>query len=320
MALSRVQRLVRLITLLQSSPGLDAHDLMDEMGVSRRTLFRDFAALKAAGIPVYHDKDEGYRLQRGFYLPPINLTAGEVVGLLLLGRIASADRSRPMTGAALSAIRKLIASVPASIREVCSALVTTVDVKPDRVPVDDQAEGKWYGVLQPCIDQGRVCRATYRAAAEPDPVELNLHPYLLHFVNRAWYVLGWSPAHGEVRVFKLVRFRDITPTDERFDRPDYTATDKLGNAWQLIPGGEEHDIELIFSQMVSDNVGETLWHATQQQERLADGRLRVTFRVDGLDEIAWWLCGYADQVEIVKPFALRERVCAMHRRAAESLS
>ena len=42
----------------------------------------------------------------------------------------------------------------------------------------------------------------------------------------------------------------------------------------------------------------------------------LKFEVDGLNEIAWWVCGYADQVMVVKPKKLGEIVAKMHRDAA----
>ncbi len=63
MPLSRVHRLVRLLTLLQGTPAPDAHVLQEERGVSRRTLFRDLKLLKESGIPVYHHAEKGgYRV------------------------------------------------------------------------------------------------------------------------------------------------------------------------------------------------------------------------------------------------------------------
>jgi proteasome accessory factor B len=34
----------------------------------------------------------------------------------------------------------------------------------------------------------------------------------------------------------------------------------------------------------------------------------VEFRVDGLNEITWWVLGYGDYVQVLAPKALRERV------------
>ncbi|MEM1444708.1 MAG: WYL domain-containing protein [Planctomycetota bacterium] len=318
MPLPRVQRLVRLLTLLQGSPAPDVHTLQEELGVSRRTLFRDLKLLKDSGIPVYHhDEKGGYRVQQRFFLQPINLEHREVMGILLLARMAASERGRPLTNDALSAVRKLMASLPAPIREACGDLIDTVEVAAERPPTDADAETRWYGPLQAAIDASTVCRIEYAPAGDAEPLVTDFHPYVLHFVNRSWYVLGYSEQHDEVRMLKLVRFLSIDFGEDTFNRPSYRAIDKLGNAWQLIPGGQEHEIELVFTPKVAMNVEEIRWHRSQRNERQADGSLRVWFKVDGLDEIAWWLCGYADQVRIERPDGLREAVREMHRRAAE---
>jgi len=51
---------------------------------------------------------------------------------------------------------------------------------------------------------------------------------------------------------------------------------------------------------------------------LDDGRAIVTFEVDGLNEITWWLLGYGDQVIVRKPLELRTRVIAVYQRALDS--
>jgi len=185
--------------------------------------------------------------------------------------------------------------------------------------IPGDAEMRWYPLLQKCIDTRKACDIAYRSPAggEPTLLETRLDPYALHFANHAWYVLGRTAAHQQVRVFKLARFERVDATAVGFTRPaDFTVQKKLGKAWQLIPGGKEHDIELEFSPLVATNVSEVRWHATQEHQLLADGRCRMRFRIDGLDEIAWWVCGYADQVKAVKPKALRDKVRAMHTSAA----
>ena len=49
----------------------------------------------------------------------------------------------------------------------------------------------------------------------------------------------------------------------------------------------------------------------------------LTFRVDGLSEISWWILGYGDQAEVLKPAELREliadrvdRMAAVYRTRA----
>lgn len=109
----------------------------------------------------------------------------------------------------------------------------------------------------------------------------------------------------------------VEPTKIAFKRPaHFKVTHKLGLAWRLNPEGKEYDIEIEFAPMVATNVAEVRWHSTQKVKRLADGSCLLSFRVDGLREIAWWVCGYADQARVRKPAALRKLVREMHTRAA----
>jgi proteasome accessory factor B len=36
-----------------------------------------------------------------------------------------------------------------------------------------------------------------------------------------------------------------------------------------------------------------------------DGSVTIKFRVDGLEEVVWWLLGWSGRVEIIKPTELR---------------
>lgn len=312
MALNRLHRLIRLITLLQSGNFRHSHDLQAELGTSRRTLFRDLRMLEAAGIPYYHDPQRGYRIVGNFFLPPVNLTIPETLALLMVGKQMAQQRQRPMAAATLSAICKLISSVPEPIRQACGDLLAHVSVDAGPQAASDR-EHDHFLLLQRCIEESLECEITYhsRMRDEPDPLRLRLQPYVLHFAARSWYVLGRTDRHAEVRIFKLARIGAVRGLDRRFTRPAFKVADKIGQAWQFIPEGKLHRVELVFSAQVAINAAEVRWHPSQEQEMLPDGRCRMRFVVDGLTEIAWWICGYADQVQVIKPKVLRQRVGRM---------
>jgi len=46
-------------------------------------------------------------------------------------------------------------------------------------------------------------------------------------------------------------------------------------------------------------------------------RIALKFKVDGLDEIVWWLLGWAGFVEVVKPVKLREMLAKQLRAGLE---
>ncbi len=315
MAYERVERLLRMVTILQRDEANTTESLMNELGVSRRTLFRDLRTLNKAGIRHRFDRKRGFHLDQDSQVPPINLTIPETLGLMLLSKTAFSQRDRPMIGYALSAIYKIIATVPAPIHEACKEMMANVSVAPDTQPIGRQDFDR-YVELQRCIDEQRCCRVVYRGPADEDDLHAVLDPYLLHRVNGAWYVLGYTDVHDEVRMLKLSRIIDLDPTDERFQRPEnFKAEDKLGLAWRMIPEGKEYDVVLEFTAKVATNVSDTRWHVTQDHKILEDGRCLMTFRVDGIKEIAWWICGYSDQVKVIKPPQLRDIVEQMHRDA-----
>ncbi|MEM7681784.1 MAG: WYL domain-containing protein [Planctomycetota bacterium] len=315
----RIGRLLRLIVLLQSGPPRSAKELCEVLGISRRTLFRDLNQLEVAGIPYFHERGAGYRIGEHFFLPPVSLTVAESLGLMLLGRHGAAQLDKPLAPQAMSAIAKIAARVPEPIRSACADLIQSVHIKP-APQVHGEAEREPFLALQQAIEGKNTVRIDYQSPVDPKPAVLEVDPYLLHYSTRAWYLLGHSAQHDEVRVLKLMRMRRVEPTGQRFLPPNnFRAQDKLGDAWEIIPEGKVYDIELRFDPVVATNVAEVRWHASQQSEALPDGRCAMAFRIDGLHEIAWWLCGYAGQVEIVKPKKLRGLVARMHRDALDRL-
>ncbi|MEM0913186.1 MAG: YafY family protein [Planctomycetota bacterium] len=310
----RLSRLIQLLTTIQSNPTQGPAELAEAMGVSRRTLFRDLNTLTEAGVPIVFEHGRGYRVRESFFLPPVSLTVPEAVGVMLLGLQAQAQPDKPFHAAGLSAIRKLASLLPGPLRSGCEEVVASASYRPT-AQVPGGTEAAPYPILQRAIDAHLECRLTYRAPMR-EPAEVTLRPLRLHFSERAWYVYGRSSLGDEVRAFKLSRIGEIELTDRRFTPEPFDVAEHLGLAWQMIPGGAEHDVTIIFDEKVATNVSEVRWHRTQRTERLPDGRVRLHFRVDGLGEIAWWVCGYADRAEVESPAKLRAMVGEMLGQAA----
>lgn len=318
MELTRLHRVLRLLTLLQSGEPLTVAELMAELNVSRRTVFRDLDALRDAGVPCFHESGRGYRIAPGFFLPPVNLTVAEALGLMTLAKAASAQREQPFSGPVVEAVRKLVAMIPPPIREACQGIMTNVSVRPAPAASPNGARN-YHALLQQAIDERRVVALDYTSVFQGEGrIRLHLHPYHLHFAARAWYVIGYSEKHRQVRTFKLSRIESLDLLERRFRSDNGFDIDRhLGKAWQLIPEGRVYRVELLFTPKVATNVCEVRWHATQKHRTLDDGSCLMTFEIDGLNEISWWLLGYGDQVVVRKPAALRKLVAKRHRAALE---
>jgi proteasome accessory factor B len=310
MNVKRITRLLRVLQALQSGSGLNADGLAGECGISRRTVFRDIEALRAAGIPVQYDKQlDRYSIPGAYFLPPLNFTAAEALSLMTLATELGRRDSLPFYAPAHSAAMKLEGSLPPPLREQFRDLRRSIRIKPSALSRLDDKESVYLALVD-ARTRRRAVRIEYDSLTENECISTKLRPYHLLFSRHSWYVIGRSALHRDVRTFNLSRIRSLEKTSERFAIPKGFSIERhLGNAWQLIPEpGADQRIVVRFEPLVARNVAEVIWHPTQKLEFQRDGSLIYRARVSGLNEIVWWILGYGDQVEVLRPKKLRVMV------------
>lgn len=214
----------------------------------------------------------------------------------------------PFKRSALLAALKIENNLPVKIKRYCNTALRNISTK-----VSPQATmnlfDKTFAQLQKAITKKRRVNIRYHSLFEGKVIDLYLSPYHLLYNHRAWYVLGHSSMHKSIRTFKLNRIRELKVLDKCFiDGENFDLYDYLGKAWAMIPEGRLYNIKLRFLPKVAENVAEVQWHSTQKVARNSDGSATVEFRVDGLGEITWWILGYGDQVQVLAPKALRNKV------------
>src|SRR5689334_4227563 len=82
--MNRVDRLLGILTLLQSKKYVPAEKIADKFRISIRTVYRDIRAMCEQGIPVSFEQQRGYFLVQGYFLPPVAFTSEEANALLLM--------------------------------------------------------------------------------------------------------------------------------------------------------------------------------------------------------------------------------------------
>jgi proteasome accessory factor B len=309
MKTNRISRVVQLLTTLQSGENYAVNDLATIFGTSRRTIFRDLKELQTIGVPYHYNAKSGsYTIDPEFFLPPIDLNLQEALGLLLLVHKASSQIQLPFKHSALLAALKIENNLPAKIRQYCNKQLQNISTRVDPQAPMSQLD-KIFAQLQKAIAKKNKVSMRYHSFFEGQIIDVELSPYHLMYNRRAWYVLGFSDLHKSVRTFKLNRILELKTMDKCFvGGESFDPYDFIGRAWSMIPEGRIYNIKLRFLPMVANNVAEVQWHSTQKVTRNGDGSAIIEFRVDGLKEITWWILGYGDQVEVLAPKALRNKV------------
>src|SRR5690349_18832705 len=130
--MNRFDRALGILLLLRSGASLSATDLARHFEVSTRTIYRDVEALSQVGVPVYAERgrEGGFRLMEGYFLPPVMFTRQEAVSLLLAVTMLRSLRARPFAAGLETAEEKLLAAVPAPLRQTLSEARKVIGAEP----------------------------------------------------------------------------------------------------------------------------------------------------------------------------------------------
>ena len=312
MKVGRIGRIIQILTTLQAGKNYAVSELSKMFGTSRRTIFRDLKELQAIGVPCRYDAERsGYIISPEFFLPPVDLNLKEALSLLLLVHKASSQVQLPFKNSSLLAALKIENNLPSRIRQYCNIALRNISARAGAQATICPLGGleRTFAQLQGAIAKKRKVNMRYHSLFEGEIIDLELCPYHLFYNQRAWYVLGHSSLHKSVRTFKLNRIKELHTTDKRFvGGDDFDVNGHLGKAWSMIPEGRIYDIKLRFLPKVANNVTEVQWHSSQKVTFNDDGSAIMEFSVDGLGEISWWILGYGDQVQVLSPKALRDKI------------
>jgi len=215
----RADRLVSLVLLLQARGHVTAAALARELEVSVRTVYRDLAALSAAGVPVLTESGPGggCALLDGYRFPLRGLRPEEAEALLILG-VPSALGELGLDGAAAAAHRKI--RVTAGQREPDGG------GSPALVHLDMP---RWFRgneqvphlrTLAEALRRHRRLAIAYQPADSAGRSAATRKVGPLGLVNKAgtWYLVATSSG-GRVSVFRAGRIASATILDEPSDRP-----------------------------------------------------------------------------------------------------
>ncbi|MBC8309692.1 MAG: WYL domain-containing protein [Phycisphaerales bacterium] len=306
---TRVHRLLEIISLVQSQRGWNAKTLSERCDTTERNIYRDINQIKEAGIPIEHHKETGYKINGTFFMPPVRLTFEEALAISALCEAMADKGAIPFVRPASMAMNKILAQLPFDAREELTERMRTMELR-TTATMDEEGYEDVYDKVQTALLKRTVLRCKYESTSNPENDEAFMfHPYALFFGTRAWYVVGFHEKRDDMRTLKLSRFLAIEPTTEKYEIPTTFNVDKhLGNAWNMIPGDQDYEVELNFETPFSQTVSDTRWHNTQEIKWHDDDSCTFTCTVSGLEEIVWWVLSMGPYCKVVKPELLAQRV------------
>jgi predicted DNA-binding transcriptional regulator YafY len=210
----RADRLFRLVQLLRARRFATGDQIADELGVSKRTIYRDMADLQSSGIPIRGEAGVGYRLERGFELAPLIFTSDELEGLALGARIVAAWGDADLASAVGSAMTKIEAVLPETLRRVLLDAPFFAPGSPHASAMAGEL-----AVLRRAIGERRIVHFRYRRE-DGSESERDARPLGLYFWGKKWTLAAWCEARNDYRSFRPDRMSEVRALERRFDPAD----------------------------------------------------------------------------------------------------
>ena len=309
--MNRTDRLFAITARLLGREVVRAEDLADTFEVSKRTIYRDIAALSEAGVPVVSLPGQGYSISAGYVLPPLNLTHDEGLAMLVGARLVRAAASGPLQSAASSGLDKILAVLGETISQPARDLDRTVEFSWPSVgaPLLDLSDPR-LSVLREAILARNVVRLAYTSKSRAQTTTRSVEPEQLAFANGVWYLTAHCRLRDEERVFRLDRVDSIVALPEQFSRRPKQAASPA-------PGPIEATV--FFRESTARWVRERQHWACRGETGTQDGVV-FTYALETLDDIITWLLGWGTAATPLSPLELRDRLRDEARAVMEMLT
>lgn len=302
----KASRLLSILMLLQARGRLTARAMAQALEVSERTVLRDIDQLSAAGVPLWGERGRqgGFQLREGWSTQLTGMTEPEAQALLLAGLPGPATELG-LGAAAASARLKLVASLPGEWREQADRVGQRLHVD----PVD------WYRAQDAPKFLREVADAVWRARR----IEVRyeswrgkasrvLEPLGLVLKAGAWYLVARAvdaaPAKGDgVRTYRLASLLALK-LGAAFRRPK---SFDLARTWQASAARFESELRSV--EVRARVTPRCLkWLANARVPFSDPVNDEVTIRIESVEQGARQLLAFGDEIEVLSPLALRERL------------
>lgn len=207
----RGDRLFELIQVLRRAAGpLTAEEIAVELETSKRTVYRDIAALIGQRVPIRGEAGVGYVLDRGFDMPPLMLSTDELEAVALGAQWVIAHGDPTLARASLNVLAKIAAIVPKELKSLVED--PAVGTPPSRESEDEHIDlartRRW-------CRQGKKITLVYVDEVGSES-ERTIWPFMVGYVGKVRIIASYCELREDFRVFRTDRIRELRFLDDSY--------------------------------------------------------------------------------------------------------
>lgn len=311
----KLDRLLAITMLMLGRRRIGAKELADRFEVSLRTVYRDMETLCQAGIPIvsYAGEGGGYEIMERYRLERQFLTLEELQAMVIALKGIRPTMEEREIGRLLDKVGAMLSGTEQGPADASEQMV--IDINPWGGGSRDKAK---VALLREAIRDRRIVRFAYTDMSG-ERSERRCEPIRLVLKGLVWYVYGYCLIREDFRLFRLTRVRDLTRTDESFERREEPEARPL--TWSSMSNETCANVKEIVVRFApaartraEDYFGSI--DGMQVMEDLPDGSLLVRAAQPDEPWLHLWLLGFGTSAYVVSP---PELAAAVRERAEEVL-
>lgn len=317
----RAERLYKVERLIRARGHLSFRALIAELEVSPATLKRDLEFLRSRlGAPIVYDADlNGYRLAehaRGarHELPGLWFDERELYSLLMAHQLLSGLDEQGTLSRHLQPLLERIHQLLGTGSDDEDALFERVRiVGAARRPVPS----RFFEIVTEALMRQRRLHLRYLTRARRETSERDVSPQRLVHYRNTWYLDAWCHRAAGLRRFALDAIEQAAVLEQAARAlPMKQVQAEMDAGYGIYAGGTRRWATLVFAAQAAQWTSREEWHPEQQGRWLDDGRFEL--RVPYLDdtELVMDVLRQGDEVEVLDPPELRDKVARRLQAAA----
>ncbi|MFK8038370.1 MAG: helix-turn-helix transcriptional regulator [Crocinitomicaceae bacterium] len=212
--ISRLSRLTSILLQLQSKSFVKVSQLADQFKVSKRTIYRDLAALEQAGIPILQQENKGFSLMADYNIPPVMFTETEANALIFGEKLIAKTKDESLINEFNSAIDKIKSVLNNNDKE-------KIELLSDRTIIGknwhDERTSNHLSDVQKALTNFQVVQLNYLKAEALKPTIREVEPFAIyHNTSENWVLIAWCRLRSEFRNFRIDRIQKLVCLSESF--------------------------------------------------------------------------------------------------------
>lgn len=311
--MSDMERLHKIIYMIQKRGYVPQQDFLEELEISPATFKRDLAYLRdRVRVPIEYDRfNNGYGIPLGTKnplkeIPGLWFSQSEATALALMEHLLSSLDKSGLLGPHIEPLRNVIDSIlgqDAPSKELRKR-IKVIGI------FNRQASIDCFGEVGTALLKRYRLDMTYYSKGTNETTQRQISPQRLIYYRDNWYLDSYCHLREGLRSFAVDGIREVEVLD-KIKAIEITQTELqtfFTESYGIFSGKAIQKAKLKFSPIRARWVSSEKWHPEQVGTTQADGSYFLEFPFNQDPELIMDILKHGSEVEVIEPKSLRDKV------------